>query len=59
MMSNATTALMPRPEASANGRLVARPMIAVNSAAASAVATATASKSIPALDRIAGLTNTM
>ena len=59
MMSNATTALMPRPGASANGRFVARAIAAVVMAAASAVQTITASSGTPAADRIAGLTKTM
>ena len=59
MMSNATTALMPRPGASANGRLVNRPIASVATAAAIAVATATAPNGIPPADRIAGLTNRM
>jgi hypothetical protein len=59
MRSNATTALIPRPDASANGRLVTRPITAVATAAASAVATVTAANGIPAADRIAGLTKTM
>ena len=59
MMSKATIALMPRPGASANGRLVASAIAAVAIAAASAVATATASNGSPAADRIAGLTNRM
>ena len=59
MMSNATMALMPRPGASANGRLVASAIAAVVIAAASAVHTMTASSGTPAADRIAGLTKTM
>jgi hypothetical protein len=59
MTSKATTALMPRPGASASGRLVATAIPSVAIAAAAAVATATARKGIPAADRIAGLTNTM
>ena len=59
MMSNATIALMPRPGASANGRLVASAIAAVAIAADSAVATATASNGSPAADRIAGLTKRM
>ena len=58
-MSNATTALMPSPGASANGRFVERPIASVVIAAASAVQTATASNGTPAADRIAGLTNRM
>ena len=58
-MSNATTALMPRPGASANGRFVNRPIASVATQAAIAVATATAWNGIPAADRIAGLTNRM
>ena len=58
-MSNATTALIPSPGASANGRLVASPIASVVIAAASAVQTATASNGTPAADRIAGLTNRM
>ena len=58
-MSNATTALMPRPGASANGRFVNSPIARVVMQAAIAVATATAWNGIPAADRIAGLTNRM
>ena len=58
-MSNATTALIPSPGASANGRFVNRPIASVATHAAIAVATATASNGIPAADRIAGLTNRM
>ncbi len=58
-MSNATTALIPSPGASANGRLVESAIAAVATAAATAVATATASNGMPAADRIAGLTNRM
>ena len=58
-MSKATTALMPSPGASANGRLATRPIAAVVSAAASAVATATPANGTPAADRIAGLTKRM
>ena len=57
--SKATIAFSPRPEASANGRFVAKPISSVKTAAASAVATATASKGMPACERIAGLTKTM
>ena len=57
--SKATTALSPRPDASANGRFVSRPMTSVKSAAASAVATATAANGIVACDRIAGFRKTM
>ena len=57
--SKATTAFRPRPDASANGRFVSRPMASVKIAAASAVATATAANGIVACDRIAGLTKTM
>ena len=59
--SNATTALIPRPEASANGRFVSSPIASVKIAAASAVPTVTASNGIPVLGllRIAGLTKTM
>ena len=46
--SKATTALSPSPVASANGRFVSRPISSVKIAAASAVATATASNGIPA-----------
>jgi hypothetical protein len=59
MTSNATTALMPSPGASANGRLANRPIAMVAMAAAIAVAVATASNGRPAADRIAGLTNRM
>jgi hypothetical protein len=59
MTSNATTALIPSPGASAKGRFVASPIAAVAIAAASAVATATAAKGTPAADRIAGLTKRM
>jgi hypothetical protein len=59
MMSNATIALMPRPEASANGTFAYRPIAIDATAAASAVATATASNGTPAAERIAGLTNRM
>ena len=59
MRSNATTAFSPRPLASANGRLVTRPMTAVKNAAPSAVHTATAPNGSPAALRIAGLTKTM
>ena len=41
-MSNATTAFMPSPGASASGRLATRAIAAVQTAAASAVAIATA-----------------
>ena len=58
-MSNATTALIPSPGASANGRFVTRPIASVATHAAIAVATATAPNGIPAADRIAGLTNRM
>ena len=58
-MSNATTALMPSPGASANGRFVNSPMASVVTAAAIAVATATAANGMLAADRIAGLTNRM
>jgi hypothetical protein len=58
-MSNATTALIPSPGASANGRLVASAIAAVHTAAAIAVATATASNGTPAADRMAGLTKRM
>ena len=57
--SKATIAFSPRPEASANGRFVAKPISSVKIAAASAVATATAANGIPACDRMAGLTKTM
>jgi hypothetical protein len=45
------------PGASATGRLAYRPIIAVVSAALMAVAMNTAPESIPAADRICGLTN--
>ena len=59
MMSNATTALIPRPGARASGRFAHRPMASVAIAAASAVAVATASNGSPAAERIAGLTKRM
>jgi hypothetical protein len=57
--SNATIALMPNPDASANGTFANTPIAIENTAAARAVATATASNGSPAADRIAGLTNRM
>ncbi len=59
MRSKATIALMPSPDASANGRFEVSAITAVATAAASAVATATASNGMSAADRIAGLTKTM
>ena len=59
MMSKATTALRPRPVASASGKFASTPISAVKIAAASAVATATESNGSPAAERIAGLTKTM
>ena len=50
MMLKATYALSPSPDASANGRFVSRPIRTVKIAAASAVATATASNGIPAAE---------
>ena len=58
-MSNATTALMPSPGASANGRFVNSPIASVATHDAIAVATATAVNGMSAADRIAGLTNRM
>jgi len=59
MMSKATSALRPRPDASASGMFATSPMTIVATPAASAVATATPVNGTPACDRIAGLTNTM
>ena len=60
MMSNATIALMPEPGGERERHVrEQRPCTIEAIAAASAVATATASNGSPAADRIAGLTNTM